>query len=373
MPRSAVDKKGIRSLTRAVLQHTELGPALIASAREAKPGVPVTERSRADDDSAGACLTKAQRLFAEEIVAKEHWKQLTREQQVAFAEERGDPSCLGAASSEPLPMLVFAYVRFSFLAFPIDCFFAFLLLSHLNLRSSSAATVEPLAVANDAQPARTISREIPAKRRGPTQSETISLTQEVKKPRLRPLSEVQQKQLGRRVDACWDVIAGSESAEDALQLLTALGKKLECEWPASKGKLAASLQPRQNDECRVSASDVLSGLSSLLPFQTPKLTAAAKSIQQHIDALVRQLCGSRELAVSLGYVIGRSRWQKAGHDIEKVHPGGKPSTVNNPHAIALVQAVLNKYSQPSSNICKKGALARNVFKLFASPMFLNNG
>lgn len=372
MPRSAEDKKGIRSLTRAVLQHKELGPELVAKARQAKPGVPITGRSRDEKDNADSCLTRAQRLFAEEQVAKEHWKQLSREQQVAFSEERGDPTCLGVASSEPLPMLAFAYCAspvplclfysyFSLLFFPLATWVA---------RSSSAA-VEPSAVVNDAAPVPSVAREVQSKRRGSTDTETNNPTQEVKKPRLRPLSEVHQKQLNRRLDACWEVIAGSDSAEDAMQLLTALGKKVEHKWPSTKGKLAASLQSGGTGNCAVSASDVLTGLSGLLPFQTLKLTVAAKSIQQHIDALVRQLCGSHEVALSLGYAIGRSRWHKAGQDFENVQAGGRPSAINNLDAIASVQAVLNKYSQPSSNIGKKGALARNMFNVFASPIFLN--
>lgn len=47
----------------------------------------------------------------------------------------------------------------------------------------------------------------------------------------------------------------------------------------------------------------------------------------------------KKVAESLGYSIGRRRWAKAGQPTEEANRGGRPSTADQPHAIAAVQAL----------------------------------
>ena len=185
-------------------------------------------------------------------------------------------------------------------------------------------------------------------------TETKEPAADVSCGRLRTLPEVGPKQFARRVEACWQVLAGSESREDAQKILTALLLKMNDKWPDSAGTVAASL-PLDSTKCAVSASDILTGLSALPPFQGLSLTVAIRAVQQHIDALVRKLCVEKKVAESLGYSIGRRRWAKAGQPTEQANRGGRPSTADQPHAIAAVQALLDKFSQPCSNICKVGS------------------
>ena len=166
-----------------------------------------------------------------------------------------------------------------------------------------------------------------------------SNSQEAAKTSCVPLSDVKPRQLTRRIDACWQVLSESQNCEDAVQILVALVHKLESDWPASAGKVSSLLQATEG-ECAVSASDILTGLSNLLPFQGAKLPASAKSIQQHIDALVCQLCGSKDPATGLGYSIGRRRWAKASQPLQPVNPGGRSSQVDQPEVIAAVQQAL---------------------------------
>lgn len=86
MVRSDGDKKGIRGLARALLEHEEHGPPVLARVREARPGNPAAAKSRSVPCDSGVHLTKGQRQYLEETVAKEHWKRLSREQQVAYSQ-----------------------------------------------------------------------------------------------------------------------------------------------------------------------------------------------------------------------------------------------------------------------------------------------
>lgn len=97
-------------------------------------------------------------------------------------------------------------------------------------------------------------------------TETKEPAADVSCGRLRTLPEVGPKQFARRVEACWQVLAGSESREDAQKILTALLLKMNDKWPDSAGAVAASL-PLDSTKCAVSASDILTGLSALPPFQ----------------------------------------------------------------------------------------------------------
>ncbi len=99
MPRSDADKQGIRSLVEVLLRDPAAAGPLLARVRDAVPGEANVARSRAADKGK-AILTRKQKDYLREVVAKEHWPRLSDAERQHFATTPlGTPFSESASSS----------------------------------------------------------------------------------------------------------------------------------------------------------------------------------------------------------------------------------------------------------------------------------
>ena len=172
----------------------------------------------------------------------------------------------------------------------------------------------------------------------------------------------QSRQLKRRADSIWDLLErSSSSAADAMQALRLVFEMMERKWPGSCESLRPQppLAQQQCSQCKA----MLTGLAQLEPFQKQvQLTKENKWAQQHLDFLVREVFQDQSAAADLGYPMGSKRWPAAATKPERKDPGGRPSKVQSPEVVAAVQAALDRHSQPSSSVCKKGSLSQLISK-----------
>ena len=169
-----------------------------------------------------------------------------------------------------------------------------------------------------------------------------------------PLSDLQPRQLLRRTEDIWKLLAQSATQDDALTLLRKVLEKAEKEWPGSLARFAQQNKVLDEPVDCGRCCNLLGGLSSLPAFQaTTKLSNFNRTIQHQIDCLVRKEIESRAEAARLGYPMGEKRWVKAGRPEEALNPGGRPSCVDSPAVIESVRNALDLHSQPSSAVCQK--------------------
>ena len=158
----------------------------------------------------------------------------------------------------------------------------------------------------------------------------------------------------RRADAMWSTLEKSASCEDAAAVLSKLLGVAEKQWPGlqdmMRGQLGSGASQAQCATCK----KLFTGLSTLAPFQASKLSADNMRARRYVDNLVKGAAASREVAVKLGYNVGRQRWHRASEPEKDINAGGRPSVINKEAAIAAVRAALEDKSQPSSSLCKKG-------------------
>lgn len=290
MPQSKEDKKGLQRYLQEVLASPEAGPELAERARHACPGEP--ERWQGRGHSV-IVLTAEQRNWAKETLRKERWSQLGKDAKRKYLEDK--PTAAASSSST-------------------------------------------------APPAPTVSRH-PRPKPGPKKKRKAA-----KKALGRPKkvwNKLTRRRLAHKVASSLQTMPSDEEAAD---LLLSVVKRLGDKWPHFGATMSEKCRLQQAAVPCDCCSKLMSGLGGLPSFQSRFPAGPVYKVRRSIDALVRTTFGKQSVCTSLGYEMGRKRWQRAGEPWKEPLRRGRGSKVMDESLVDMVRESLSAHSQPSSNV-----------------------
>lgn len=293
---SKADQGGIRRLCNHLLQSADHGPELKQKAQEAKPG-----------SAKRGPLTEEQNLWVRDYVARVHWRNLS-----SVEKERWNQA--------PQPNTTTA-------------------------RNEPASASAP-ATRTSAEPS-TLSTS------SSTQPPPTPATQGHKRS-YQPLDDVAPRQSRRRQDTLVEELSRYASSSDIASTIAKAVLELGDRFPDLQNQLRSALStdiaPTEETQCSKCAQ-ILAGLGAIPQFQPPNPPLAIAEVRVQVDALLRNVFSNRSTVQALGFPIGRQRWERATGTDTIFFKRGRPSKVDDPQMIELVQDRLQAHSQSSSRLC----------------------
>ena len=166
------------------------------------------------------------------------------------------------------------------------------------------------------------------------------------------LDEVAGRQAKRRQQTLMEELAKYKTSDDIAFVLAKTLNQLEDTFPDLRSKVLLAMSTDAPSAQCPDCPRLLAGLAAFRQFQPPNPSPAVAEIRSEVDHLIRNVFKERSRVQELGYPVGQMRWRKAAQEcLSSSSKRGRPSKVNDPQLIELVQDRLQAHSQSSSRLC----------------------